>query len=126
MVINSNYMKHIYYVLIIALLIWGGVAFAQTYDAREAFTSVLFVNDLDISVPTVVEVSLSNVLFERRGFLVYERETGKLLPSYFRETYAQMPKSFKVTSNNNGDARVLVDGKTDTSAHYSVPLSLLR
>ncbi|MEX1027357.1 MAG: thrombospondin type 3 repeat-containing protein, partial [Candidatus Paceibacterota bacterium] len=72
-----------------------------------------------INVPTVVEVPLSSMSFQRRQFAVENRETGKFLPHYFDRDRTVEPVAITAVSNGSR-ASAMVDGNERTFASFEV------
>lgn len=72
-----------------------------------------------LSVPTVVEVPLSDPRFQRGSLAVYEETTNSFQPTGFFAARDTRPTSI-VTPVNSGEASSLIDGDVRTEAEFFV------
>ncbi len=99
-------------------------ATTQQASFSSAFRSTMHVGMSGILVPTVIEVPLTYYDFDRRGFIVVENETGRLLPSYLRERYVVAPSPVTVTHDGVSEryGESLADGDARTGKRFELPL----
>lgn len=89
----------------------------STDEIVAAFQNVFSIPPVNVVVPTVVEMPISNALQERNDFAIYEVETQKFVPYYVRESFTVLPVAVRA-SDDNMDASALVDNDSETSAEY--------
>ncbi len=108
------------YAVVLASLSVTSFVFAQTPDSDiEAFQMMLSIPKSSIVVPTVVEIPLTGVSLNYKGFLVQEVKTGKFLPSYFKEEYIESPVVITAISPETTNPKVLVDADPHTMVDYA-------
>lgn len=83
-----------------------------------AFKMMLVTEPVSVIVPTVVEIPLSGVLLEQKNFLVYEPQSGKLLPSYFKEEYVELPEQLSVVTSETENTEALIDNDPKTNINF--------
>ncbi|MFT7507198.1 MAG: hypothetical protein ACI92I_000338 [Acidimicrobiales bacterium] len=89
---------------------------------EEAFRSYAEIDSFDLVVPTVVEVTFTNRLYENNSFLVYEEDTDTYISSYFQSTYTQEEEQITAsTVPIQRQSHYLVDRDFDTSIDFEVP-----
>ncbi|MDX1535978.1 MAG: thrombospondin type 3 repeat-containing protein [Candidatus Spechtbacterales bacterium] len=81
------------------------------------------VNNLSLTVPTVVEVPFDNDNFERPFFAVLNKDTNEFEASYFRTRTTEnlIPISVEVDDMPNAEALRMVDDNLFTYANFSLP-----
>ena len=79
---------------------------------KTAFSQVVHWQADKIFVPTVVEIPVSDIT--QPVFAVYENETGRYIPNYYKVTSTKHPIKILAGSNVQDDASMLVDGDFDT------------
>ena len=95
---------------------------AQEFDSAlqsASYRSLLKVDKVEVVVPTVVEVSLEKQKLERSEFMVVESETGKFVPSYYKEKYKVQPVAVSVkTTGGDNPAALMLDNNYHTGVLY--------
>lgn len=87
------------------------------WGVPENYESVIYVDSVDIDVPTVVEVKLDNIDTQNQYFLVSDKDDQVLIPSLLVKNYVENEKTFSVT-NNQSVLRSINDGEYDTSETF--------
>lgn len=91
-------------------------------DLLSAFQSYAEVTP-SVTIPTVVEVPVSDPSFRRGQYIVYESTTKSFQPSLYRESFSVAPVSVSFTSDmtsSMGNVGALSDGSTGTSVEFPV------
>lgn len=105
------------------------VKFPQNLPAEvRYFKHYISVPAVDVVVPTVVGVPISNEVSKRNIFLVKERETGTIVGSYYKRVYSDqgMPLNVQVVplvGEENTlviNQQYLVDGKLNTAVDFNL------
>lgn len=114
-------MKHIFPLLLLALMVVGTPAAAQESDQRSAFQSYKTVGPFDIVVPTVVSVPVEGNLYSSDEFLVREKESGALIGSLFQKEYSKAEVMYRAVATPPVRAsRNLVDKNLRTFVQFDV------
>jgi len=82
-------MKHIFPLLLLALMVVGTQAGAQEGDQRASFQSYKTVGPFNIVVPTVVSVPMEGNLYSSDEFLVRDSGSAALIGSLFQKEYSK-------------------------------------
>lgn len=86
------------------------------------FKSLIEVSDLDIKVPTVIEVPLNNSLLTRAEFAVFEQRSDSFQPFYFiRNSLSNEVPSVAFSKQNS--CKKILDDDYKTYCEYKVPES---
>lgn len=88
------------------------------------YRQIMQVEGIDIVVPTVVEVGLTQMTtgYERPSFMVWEHETGRVVPSYFKEQYSVSPTLISAEAwGGDGFPSSLVDDDFSTGVRFELP-----
>lgn len=91
-------------------------------DMLSAFESYMEVTP-SVTIPTVVEVPVSDPSFRRGQYIVYESTTKSFQPSLYRESFSVAPVTVSFTSDmtpSMGSIAALSDGSTGTSVEFPV------
>jgi len=75
------------------------------------------VSDININVPTVIEVKLHNIDTKNQSFLVYDHDGEVFIPSLLVNNYVENQKSFSV-ENANQFLNSINDGEYDTAQTF--------
>lgn len=108
-------------IFLCALVLFVPSVVYPSSEVREAFRQVKVIDGQDIVVPTVVEVPFSDDLMSRKGFLVRERDTGRFVSSYLKETFSKKPTKLYVETSDHISAQQIVDGNSSTGIDYVLP-----
>jgi hypothetical protein len=113
-------MKHKTHIFALGLcaFVLGAMGAHYTYGAEAALPSFKYVSDTidpNVSVPTVVEVSINEARFVRTEFAVLEKETGVFQPWYLYRSRNVQETSF-VASRGVGEGAMMLPEMTDRDA----------
>src|SRR3989344_2777576 len=111
--------------VIITSLVFGQLASAASPEIS-AFRQFKDVDQLPISVPTVVEVPFDQEFVERFDFAVLDKSTDAFQPYYFKQKTLTNQIVFTVSSDNNSNTSSMVDGNFqtfDSNAGYKTVLA---
>lgn len=94
-------------------------------EVLSAFTKYKIVTNLSITVPTVVEVPLTDMLVARRDVVVTEQGTSSLLPTYLVQvsTKQEVPLVAQSSPADPGAAAFMLDKNYSTYTEFLVPAS---
>jgi len=115
--------KYLYKYIIAGILLVVGISAGAAQDsAISAFRNFKDVANINIKVPTVVEVPFGGEYVGMQHFAVYENETDSFQPNFFNAEREEQIVSFDLSSNHptTADNRI-VDGRYDTYADYPLP-----
>lgn len=87
--------------------------------AFESFSPVV----VDISLPTVIEVPVSDPTFRNGDYVIYEETTKTFQPSLYREKFSEVPARPTFSSDvasGIGSVTSLSDGSSSSFAEFSV------
>ncbi|MFA4872836.1 MAG: thrombospondin type 3 repeat-containing protein [Patescibacteria group bacterium] len=91
-------------------------------ELMNAYRQYKEVNNLVLSVPTVVEVSFADQYLERDNFAVLDQFAGSYEPSYVRQETIVAENSFSIATDKIiGGASRMIDGDTRTYAEFALP-----
>jgi len=117
--------KYIYTALLFWTLILSSVTHTQAQSNGEAdfsvFQSKVTVSNTGVIVPTVVEVPFAAISINQVGFLVQENQTGKLIPSYFKESIIESEEQLFARSAFGPGTQLIVDN--NPISMFSFPLN---
>jgi len=114
-------MKHIFPLLLLALMVVGTPAVAQESDQRASFQSYKTVGPFDIVVPTVVSVPLEGNLYSSDEFLVRDKESAALIGSLFQKDYSKEEVLYRAIATPPAvDVSNLVDKNLRTFVQFDV------
>lgn len=99
--------------------ITASFASAQEKNPETAFKNIKDIPQLQISVPTVIEVPMNPTEIDRGDFLIYNTTTKVHEPHYFLRDSRAVETDFKVDVR---DGYTLSDNDTRTFAEFLVPL----
>ncbi len=120
---KKNIFKYlIMFALVVLTAMLATTTFAVSNEITSAFQKVKYVSNIDIKVPTVVELPFSiEEYIERDLFAVYENETKSFQPNIFVENEVKaIPLSVSSSYVTSLDSR-LVDGKYNSYVEYPLP-----
>lgn len=106
------------------LVVYGQSRVVAQYNQDEdlkAFRQYKEIYDLDIVVPTVVEVPIEDLYLERLDFAVLDQNSGALLPYYYKKDTVvnNIFYSVKTTPVNNSAHR-MTDNNSNTYAEFEL------
>src|SRR3989338_5923128 len=106
--------------VIITSLVFGQLASAASPEIS-AFRQFKDVDQLPISVPTVVEVPFDQEFVERFDFAVLDKSTDAFQTYYFKQKTLTNQIVFTVSSDNNSNTSSMVDGNFQTYTEFLLP-----
>ena len=114
--------RYIGIALFFCLVAIGNVAYGQSPEntALSVFQSKVTVSNSGVIVPTVVEVPFAQITLNRVGFLVREIGTGKLIPSYFKQSIIESKEPLFARSTFGSGTQLVVDN--NPISMFSFPL----
>lgn len=89
-------------------------------DVTNAYRLFMDIGVVQVSVPTVVEIPVSEAFLERRDFAVFDRTSGKFEPYLFLETTQEKPVSVRAEVAG-GRPVLMTDGDAATYMEFSLP-----
>ncbi|MEK7497212.1 MAG: thrombospondin type 3 repeat-containing protein [Patescibacteria group bacterium] len=115
--------------IILSLFIfWGIIGLTATAQdiipnsITNAYRYYKDINNISISVPTVVELSLDNELIERFDFAILDRATNSFEPYFFKqETLANEARILASTTPIVSGSSFITDNNTKTYADFPLP-----
>ena len=114
-------MKNITAFSLLALLLVGPSAYAQSSDPREAYRNYTTVQPVEIVVPTVVGLPLVDYTNPVYSLLVRERETGLYIGSLFKQHYqADKMVVYADPIDESFDSDNMTDGNIQTFFQFDV------
>lgn len=106
--------------LAVSLCIPLGIVRATTVNHSTAvFESVISVAP-QVTVPTVVEMPVSNTAFQLGDFVILEDQTGIFQSGLYREYVSGEKRQFEVTTDHVLDGAALVDNSLETWVEFPV------
>ena len=119
-------MKKIFFTLLIAIMLLPSTLFAATdHDQLKAFKSVSSLTDLDLQIPTVIEVPFSTISTQQHDFAILEVETDSFQPYSFYDVQKDIPT--QITTIDSIETKDITKAVTDndhkTFQTYPLPVN---
>lgn len=118
--------KTFFWISIVAIAVSSQVVMAKDFVSNDNMLSA-FESSVDIvpniTLPTVVEVPVSDPSFRRGGYIVYESTTKSFQPSLYRESFSVAPVTVSFASDitpSMGSVAALSDGTLSSSVEFPV------
>lgn len=86
-----------------------------------AFRKIKNIENLNLSVTSVVEVPLDSKEFEWEDFAIFEKESGEYKPSFYYQNIADKNTPYTIKANGEDLSLKLKDKKQETFVEFSVP-----